>query len=48
MLKTVLIIVISVSIFGILFFLYVKKMLKKRLDYYLSKNNKKKFETFHN
>ena len=37
MLKTVLIIVISVSIFGILFFLYVKKMLKKRLDYYLFK-----------
>jgi len=41
MLKTTLIIVISVTIFGILFFLYVKKLLKKRLDYYLSKNNKK-------
>ena len=41
MLKTPLIIVISVTIFGILFFLYVKKLLKKRLDYYLSKNNKK-------
>lgn len=42
MLKTVLIIVISVTIFGVLFFLYVKKALKKRLDYYLSKNNKKR------
>ena len=41
MLKTTLIIVISVTIFGILFFLYVKKLLKKRLDFYLSKNNKK-------
>ena len=42
MLKTVLIIVISVAIFGVLFFLYVKKTLKKRLDYYLSKDNEKK------
>ena len=42
MLKTVLIIVISVAIVGILFFLYIKKALKKRLDYYLSKNNKTK------
>ena len=42
MLKTILTIVISVTIFGVIFFLYVKKTLKKRLDYYLSKNNKKK------
>jgi len=42
MLKTVIIIVLSVAAFGILFFLYVKKSLKKRLDYYLSKNDKKK------
>ena len=42
MLKTVLIIVISVTVFGVLFFLYVKKTLKKRLDYYLFKSNKKK------
>jgi len=41
MLKTILIIVIAVTIFGVLFFLYVKKTLKKRLDYYLSKNDKK-------
>ena len=42
MLKTILIIVLSVAIFGVLFFLYVKKMLKKQLNYYLSKNNRNK------
>ena len=42
MLKTILTIVISVAIFGVLFFLYVKKTLRKRLDYYLSENNEKK------
>jgi cbb3-type cytochrome oxidase subunit 3 len=42
MIKTILIIVISVTIVGVLFFLYTKKALKKRLDYYLSKNNKTK------
>ena len=40
MFKTILIIVLSVSIFGVLFFLYVKRKLKKQLDQYLSKNNK--------
>jgi len=43
MLKTILIIVVSVSVFGVLFFIYIKKILKKRLDYFLSKNNKKKY-----
>ena len=41
MLKTVLIIVLSVALVGVIFFLYVKRSLKKQLDYYLSKNNKK-------
>ena len=41
MLKTILIIITSVTIFGVLFFLYVKRALRKRLDYYLSKNDKK-------
>ena len=41
MLKTILIIVISTAIFGIVFFLYVKRTLKKRLDYYLLGKNKK-------
>ncbi len=42
MFKTILIIVFSVTVFGVLFFLYVKKKLKNQLDHYLSKNNKKK------
>ena len=41
MLKTVLIIVLSVTLIGVMFFLYVKKKLKKQLDYYLSKNIKR-------
>ena len=44
MLKTILIIVISVTIFGVSFFLFVKRTLKNRLEYYLlnEKKNKKK------
>jgi len=45
MLKTVLIIVLSVTLFGVIFFLHVKKSLKKQLNYYLSKNNKKNEKT---
>ena len=41
MLKTVLIIVVSVTLFGVIFFLFVKKSLKKQLDYYLSKEKNK-------
>jgi len=41
MLKTVLIIVVSVTFFGVIFFLYVKKKLEKQLNYYLSKKNRK-------
>ena len=44
MLKTILIIVLSVAVFGVLFFLFVKNSLKKRLNYYLLENNKKKFK----
>jgi len=40
MIETITIIVLSVSVFGILFFLYIKRKLKKQLDYYLSKNKK--------
>jgi len=42
MLKTILIIVLSVSIFGIIFFVFVRNTLKKQLNFYLSKNSKKK------
>jgi len=42
MLQKVFVIVLSVAIFGVLFFFYVKRALKKRLDFYLNKNNKNK------
>jgi len=40
MIKTILVILVSVGVFGVLFFLLVKNILKKRIDYYLKKNNK--------
>tara|TARA_B100001179_G_C18393592_1_gene318542 strand:- start:380 stop:511 length:132 start_codon:yes stop_codon:yes gene_type:complete len=40
MIKTILIILVSVGVFGVLFFLLVKNILKKRIAYYLKKNNK--------
>ena len=52
MLKTIAIIVVSVSIFGLLLFVFVKNQMKKRIDFYL-KNKKKKqtiiiLKNFHN
>ncbi len=41
MLNKILLIVLGVSVFGVLFFLIVKREIKKRLDFYLNKNNKK-------
>ena len=41
MLKTILIIITSVAILGVLFFFYVKKALKKQLDFYLANSKKK-------
>ena len=40
--RIILIIIVSVSIFGLLVFVYVKNYIKKRLDYYLQEKNKKK------
>ena len=40
MTKTILIIFFSVTLFGVIFFLLVKRTLKNRLKYYLSKNDK--------
>jgi len=40
-LKTILIILISVSIFGLLLFVYVKNYIRKRLNFYLKDKNKK-------
>ena len=41
-LRIILIIIVSVSIFGLLVFVYVKNYIKKRLEYFLNKKNKKK------
>ena len=40
--RIILIIIVSVSIFGLLVFVFVKNYIKKKLDYYLHKKNKKK------
>tara|TARA_Y100001970_G_scaffold292824_1_gene436004 strand:- start:1971 stop:2108 length:138 start_codon:yes stop_codon:yes gene_type:complete len=42
MIKTVSIIVISVTIFGLILFVAVKNIMKKRIEYYLKVNEKKK------
>tara|TARA_Y100001970_G_scaffold61405_1_gene78426 strand:+ start:5703 stop:5846 length:144 start_codon:yes stop_codon:yes gene_type:complete len=41
-LRIILIIIVSVSIFGLLIFVFVKNYIKKRLDYYLHEKNKNK------
>tara|TARA_Y100000590_G_scaffold289440_1_gene325813 strand:- start:3561 stop:3710 length:150 start_codon:yes stop_codon:yes gene_type:complete len=41
-LKIILIIIISVSIFGLLIFVFVKNYIKKRIHFYLEEKNKKK------
>jgi hypothetical protein len=42
MFKTISIIVISVSIFGLILFVFVKNLMKRRIEYYLKLNEKKK------
>ena len=45
MFKTIAIIVVSVSIFGLIIFVVVKNSMKKRIDYYLKLNEKRKKKT---
>jgi len=40
-LKTIFIIIISVAIFGLLLFVFVKNYIKRKIDYYLTKKNNK-------
>ena len=40
--RIILIILVSVSIFGLLVFVFVKNYIKRRLDYYLNEKNKNK------
>tara|TARA_B100001250_G_scaffold4717_1_gene3988 strand:- start:149 stop:295 length:147 start_codon:yes stop_codon:yes gene_type:complete len=39
-LKIILIIIISVSIFGLLVFVFVKNYIRNKINYYLNKKNK--------
>ena len=41
-LRIILIIIISVSIFGLLIFVFVKNYIRNKINYLLKKNNKKK------
>ena len=41
-LRIILIIIISVSIFGLIVFVFVKNYIKNKLEYYLQQKNKKK------
>tara|TARA_Y100000817_G_C16407680_1_gene346052 strand:+ start:218 stop:355 length:138 start_codon:yes stop_codon:yes gene_type:complete len=41
MLKTISIIIVSVTLFGVILFILVKNSMKKRIEYYLKLNNKK-------
>ena len=40
-LRIILIIIVSVSIFGLLLFVFVKNYIKRKIEYYLSEKNKK-------
>ena len=40
-LRIILIIIVSVSIFGLIVFVFVKNFIRKKLDYYLEEKNKK-------
>ena len=41
-LRTILIIIVSVSIFGLLIFVFVKNYIKNKINYYLVEKRKKK------
>ena len=44
MIKTITIIILSVSIFGIIFFIIVRNSLKKKLDYLVEKEKKDRLD----
>jgi hypothetical protein len=43
-LKIIFIIIISVSIFGLLIFVFVKNYIRNKINYYLNEKNKKKLK----
>ncbi len=42
--RIILIIIVSVSIFGLLIFVFVKNYIKSKVNYYLNEKNKKKLK----
>jgi|TARA_B100002052_G_C15346994_1_gene360824 hypothetical protein len=46
MIKTILIIVLSVTLFGVIFFILVRNALKKKLDYLIEEEKKRKSDDF--
>tara|TARA_Y100000816_G_C25925927_1_gene482843 strand:- start:466 stop:609 length:144 start_codon:yes stop_codon:yes gene_type:complete len=44
MLKTIFAIIISVTFFGVLFFIIVRNLLKRKLDQLVEEENKKKLD----
>ena len=40
MIKTILVIILSVAIFGLILFVFVKNQMKKRINFYLEEKNK--------
>ena len=43
-LRIILIIIVSVSIFGLILFVFVKNYMKRKIEYYLEIKNKKNFK----
>ena len=43
-LRIILIIIVSVSIFGLIIFVFVKNYMKRKIEYYLEIKNKKNFK----
>ncbi len=43
-LRIILIIIVSVSIFGLLVFVFVKNYIKSKINFYLNEKNKKKLK----
>jgi len=43
-LRIILIIIVSVSIFGLLLFVWVKNYMKRKIEFYLEQKNKKNFK----
>ena len=46
--RIILIIIVSVSIFGLIVFVLVKNYIKNKINFYLNEKNKKKSQKFNN